>query len=211
MMTKISPLALFRLSVLGPLASRDKFEHGELKRIIQELASRTYDIPGSDRHRVSEASIEHWFYRWKKGGIEALEPRIRCDAGQTTLDPTCQTAIIQCKTENSKRSLTQIQRILERSGIAALGKLSRSTLHRFLKSMGLSRCKGDAKESIERRTFCAEHCGDIWYGDVMHGPTVPVGNNLRKVYLVTLMDDASRLLAHSEFCLGEKALDIENV
>jgi hypothetical protein len=77
--------------------------------------------------------------------------------------------------------------------------------------MGLSRCKGDAKESIERRTFCAERSGDIWYGDVMHGPIVPVGKNLRKVYLVTLMDDASRLVAHSEFCLGEKALDIENV
>ncbi len=31
-MKAIHPLALFRLSVLGPLASRERFEHGELKR-----------------------------------------------------------------------------------------------------------------------------------------------------------------------------------
>ncbi len=34
---------------------------------------------------------------------------------------------------------------------------------------------------------------------------------MRKVYLVSLMDDASRLLTHSAFCLGETALDIEGV
>ncbi len=35
----IHPLALFRLSVLGSLASRDHLERGELKKIIQELVS----------------------------------------------------------------------------------------------------------------------------------------------------------------------------
>jgi putative transposase len=34
---------------------------------------------------------------------------------------------------------------------------------------------------------------------------------LRKTYLVSLIDDASRLVAHSAFCLGETALDIEGV
>jgi putative transposase len=38
-----------------------------------------------------------------------------------------------------------------------------------------------------------------------------VQGRLRKVYLVSLMDDASRLLTHSAFCSGEKALDIEGV
>jgi len=34
---------------------------------------------------------------------------------------------------------------------------------------------------------------------------------VRKVYLVSLMDDASRIITHSAFCLGETALDIEGV
>jgi len=45
----------------------------------------------------------------------------------------------------------------------------------------------------------------------MHGPRVTVAGRLRKVYLVSLMDDASRLITHSAFCLGETALDIEGV
>src|SRR3546814_3851127 len=48
-------------------------------------------------------------------------------------------------------------------------------------------------------------------GDVMHGPAIPVAGRQRKVYLVSLMDDASRLITHSAFCLGETALDIEGV
>ncbi|MFA6183433.1 hypothetical protein [Acidithiobacillus sp.] len=40
---------------------------------------------------------------------------------------------------------------------------------------------------------------------------VPVNGQLRKTYLVSLMDDASRLITHSAFCLGETVLDIEGV
>ena len=45
----------------------------------------------------------------------------------------------------------------------------------------------------------------------MHGPHVPIKGQLRKTYLVSLLDDASRLVTHSAFCLGETALDIEGV
>ena len=210
-MSNISPIALFRLSVLGPLASRDKLERGELRRIIRELAKKTYDIPGCNRNYLTEKTIEHWFYLWKRGGIESLGPKKRSDSGKTRLKKEYQDAILHCKAENKTRTISSIKRMVELSGIAAFGELSRSSIYRLLKSVGLSRCIGDAKDPIEHRTFCAEKSGDIWYGDVMHGPSVPVGKTLRKVYLVTLMDDASRLIAHSAFCLGETALDIEGV
>jgi hypothetical protein len=70
---------------------------------------------------------------------------------------------------------------------------------------------GSASLVDEKRSFNAEFAGGIWYGDVMHGPHVPVKGRLRKTYLVSLIDDASRLVAHSAFCLGETALDIEGV
>ncbi len=41
-MTKpLHPVALFRLSVLGPLASREHFARGELKKLFNELAAHT--------------------------------------------------------------------------------------------------------------------------------------------------------------------------
>ena len=72
-MPDIHRLALFRLSVLGPLVSRGRLERGGLKTIIHELAQRDYDIPGSRRSRIGEKTIEAWYYRWRHQGVEALE------------------------------------------------------------------------------------------------------------------------------------------
>ena len=54
----IDPKALFRLSVLGPLISRERLERGELQQILRELASREYAIPGSRRRHLSEKTIQ---------------------------------------------------------------------------------------------------------------------------------------------------------
>src|SRR3546814_14658545 len=75
----------------------------------------------------------------------------------------------------------------------------------------LSRIDGSASQLEEKRSFVAEFAGSIWYGDVMHGPAIPVAGRQRKVYLVSLMDDASRLITHGAFFLGETAPDIEGV
>jgi len=210
-MNDIHPMALFRYSVLGPLVSRAALPRGELKATVRELAARHYDIPGSRNSHLSEKTIEAWFYAWRRGGIEALTPKARSDRGQSKLTPTVQEAILAAKRENPRRSIRGIRRLLEQRGTVAKDELSRSSIHRLLKAHGLSRMTGSASEPEEHRAYEAEHAGDIWYGDVMHGPRVPMGGRMRKAYLVSLMDDASRLIAHSAFCPGETALDIEAV
>ena len=210
-MGEIHQVALFRYSVLGALVSRGHLERGELKATIRELAAREYDIPGSRNSRLSEKTIEAWYYKWRRGGIEALAPRPRADRGQSKLPAEIQVAIVAAKRENPRRSINQIRRLLEQRGTVAKGTLARSSVHRLLKSQALSRIPDSASEPPERRAYVAEHAGDIWYGDVMHGPKVPISGKLRKAYLVSLMDDASRLIAHSAFCPGEHALDIEGV
>jgi len=210
-MNDIHPMALFRYSVLGTLVSRAELQRGELKATLQELAARHYDIPGSRNSLLSEKTIEAWYYAWRRGGIEALTPKARSDRGQSKITPEVQAAILAAKRENPRRSIRTIRRLLERRGTVAKGELSRSAIHCLLQAHGLSRPSGSASEPEERRAYVAEYAGDIWYGDVMHGPRVPMGGGLRKAYLVSLMDDASRLITHSAFCSGETALDIEAV
>jgi putative transposase len=210
-MNDLHPVALFRLSVLGPLVSRDRLERGELKRLIRELASRDYDIPGSARRDIGEKTIEAWFYAWRRGGIDALSPKPRSDRGQSRLPIDVQDAILNAKRDQPRRSIDQLILLMEKAGLAVRGTLPRSSVHRLLQRHGLSRPCGSASTPEEHRSYEALYAGDIWYGDVMHGPRVPVQGRMRKVYLVSLMDDASRLLTHSAFCTGEKALDIEGV
>ena len=207
----IHPLALFRLSVLGPLASRDKLSHGELKKILHELASQTYAIPDSRRTHLSADIIERWYYAWLRGGIAALAPKIRRDKHQTQLSDTVQAALLSAKRDNQARSLNTVIDLLERQGVVGKDELSRATVHRFLRHHQLSKRTLADANTIERRSFVARHAGEIWYGDVMHGPSISTPKGLRKTYLVSLMDDASRLITHSAFCLGETALDIEGV
>lgn len=210
-MNKIDPKALFRLSVLGPLVSREHLERGELQAIVRELAAREYAIPGSRRRHLGEKTIEAWYYAWRHEGIDGLVSKPRLDRGQSRLAPEVQAAIVAAKRDNPRRSIRQILHLLEAAGTVAHDTLSRSSIHRLLQQQGLSRMTGSAVEPEEKRRFEAATANGIWYGDVMHGPRVPIGGRLAKSYLVSLFDDASRLMAHSAFCPGETALDIEGV
>ncbi len=208
-MKEIDPVALFRLSVLGPLVSRTQLARGELQATLRELASKEYDIPGSRRRQVAEKTLQQWLYRYRREGLAGLAPKPRCDHGQSKISTTVQERLLAAKRENPRRSLHMLQQLLEDEGVVPRGALSRSAIHRFLQRHGLSRPVGADSQPKERRSFLAEHANQIWFGDVMHGPRVRVQGRSRKTYLVTLLDDASRLIVHSAFCLAETALEIE--
>ena len=210
-MNEVDPKALFRLSVLGPLVSREQLAHGELQQLIRELSAREYAIPGTRRRHLGEKTIEAWYYAWRRNGLDALAPKPRADRGSSKISPAIQEAILAAKRQNPRRSVRQIVRLLEAAGTVPSKSLSRSAVHRLLQQHGLSQLAGSTHVPEEKRSFAAEFAGSIWYGDVMHGPRVPHKGQLRKTYLVSLIDDASRLVAHSAFCLGETALDIEGV
>ena len=169
-MKDIDPVALFRLSVLGPLVSRPRLERGELQALLRELAEREYTVPNSRRGRLGEKTIEAWYYAWCKHGIEGLIPKPREDRGVSRIDPRVQAALLAAKRENPRRSIRQLRQLLEESGQVARGILSRSAIHRLLQREGLSRMAGAAALPEERRSFVAESAGDLWYGDVMPGP-----------------------------------------
>jgi transposase InsO family protein len=207
----IHPTALFRLSVLGPLTARGQLERGEIKTIVRELATKNYNIPGSRRTHLSAATVRRWYHDWLRGGIEALAPNPRKDKGNTQLSTAVQNVVLQLKKDNPSRSLNTIISICERQGTVAKGSLSRASLHRFLQQQQLSKRGIADPQTIERRSFVATHANDIWHGDVLHGPVIQTSIGRRKTYLVSLLDDASRVIVHTAFCLGETAVDIEGV
>ena len=211
MRKSLHPTALFRLMVLGPLASRGELKHGEVSTIIRELASKAYDIPDARRNYLSAETIKRWYHDWKRGGIDALEPKVRHDKGTTQLSGAVQAMLLELKRDNPARSINVIIRCVESSGLISKGSLARASVHRFLKQQQLSKRWLSNVATIERRSFVAERAGELWQGDVLHGPSIQTKSGMKKTYLVSLMDDASRLMAHSAFCFGETALDIEGV
>jgi putative transposase len=210
-MNHIDEMALFRLGVLGPLTSRGELARGELARLVRQIAQQEYAIPGSERRHLSEKTLRAWYDLWRREGITGLACKPRTDRGASKLSEAVQAAVLAAKHENPRRSIRQIRLLLEGAGVVPRDTLSKSAMHRLLKAHGLSRIAGPTVVPDEKRSFVAEHAGSLWYGDVMHGPTLSIDGKRRKTYLVSLMDDASRLITHSAFCLSETALEIEGV
>jgi transposase InsO family protein len=209
-MTKpLDPIAMFRLTVLGPLTIRTHFEKGERAKLIKELASQAYAIPGTNRTRLSEETIYRWYALWKHGGVEALAPKARLDKGRSSIPKAVQEQLIAAKKERPSRSINTLITLLQTQGLVSPNQLSRSSVHRLLVRNNLSKRPLGDSHSIERRAFEAAHAGDIWYGDVMHGPSISTSQGRRKVYLISLMDDASRLVCHSAFYFAETAVFVE--
>jgi transposase InsO family protein len=156
--------------------------------------------------RISPRTLEAWLYAYRRGGLGALCRKPRSDRQQSrAVSPEIADLLIRAKREQPRRSIRQLIRMLERAGAVSRGELSRSSVHRLLRTQGLS-TRPTRGPAAERRSFMAEHAGDLWIGDVMHGPSViePSGS-IRKSYLISQLDGATRYLVHSYFATSESA------
>lgn len=202
-------LALWKLSVLGPLVSA-RLERGDQRAWITEIAERRHRRPDGALVKLSPRTIEAWLYAYRRGGLAALGPQRRADRGRTrAISTELADVIVRAKRERPRRSIRRILAMLERSGAVAPGELSRSSVHRLLAAHGIS-ARPARGPAAERRSFLVEHAGDLWMGDAMHGPRVlgPHGQ-LRKSYLLTQLDAATRYIVHSYFAVAEGAVEHE--
>lgn len=205
-------VALWRHSILGPLVSA-RLERGDRCAEFQAAAKRRYVRPDGSSVKLSARTIEGWYYRYLAGGLEGLRPSRRSDRGHGKhLDETVRDLIVRLKREKPRRSVRRLIKILERANKVMPGTLTRSTVHRLLVEHRLGG-RPERKALRERRSFLVEHAGDLWVGDVMHGPRVLVDPSglARKSYLVSVMDVATRFLVASQFTRSEQAVDHERV
>jgi hypothetical protein len=63
----------------------------------------------------------------------------------------------------------------------------------------------------DRRAFEAEHVCGIWQADTLYGPYIQAKNKKARTYLVTIIDDKSRLIVGSRFFLADTAANFQSV
>jgi putative transposase len=204
-------IALWKNAVLGPLISA-RLEHGDRSTLFEEAAKRTYQDWAGRKVEIAAGTVEAWYYQWLHGGFEALKPKGRSDAGRSRAIPAeLRGLILDAKRENPRRSIRRLIRMLERDGKVRVGQLSKSSVHRLLRAHGLSQMPSRYAYA-ERRAYRHPNAGDLWMGDVMHGPKViaPDGRE-RKAYLHIFVDSATRFITACGFRRGETAADHEAV
>jgi putative transposase len=194
-------MALFRYQVIAPLLSLGG-PRGDLRREIRRLADRTHDHPRRGGVRVGFGTIEEWMYRYRKEGLDGLQPQPRKDRGASRrIDGDLAVRIEELARGRPDLDGPGILAELRtpREGEQAPSLLpSLSTLYRFLRAQGLDQRRAPGRR--DHRAYVFDLAGDCWQGDVMYGPSLPAKDGTRrKTYLLAILDDATRVIAHAQF------------
>jgi len=198
-------VALFRYGLIADLVQLPPGTKG-LYRRLEEKARRDYQIPGTSRTHVAAETLRDWLKRYRKGGFDALMPKPRIDRGQSrTLPPEVVERLLSIKEANPKLSVKLvIQAARACAEVSEQLPLPPSTVHRLLACHGLTQKPTGEPTEQDRRRFAFARAGQLWMSDVMHGPSITVGNRTRrKTYLIAFIDDATRVVPYAAFTLSE--------
>lgn len=198
-------VALFRFGVISELIS-SRLDPGELTGLIRQKSAQRWDIPHSNRTRVSAGTIRRWLRLYERSGRElaSLYPAVRSDRGRSRkVDEETVLALVRLRKEKPNLPVNRLVEELTKKKLIDPGvRLCLSTAYRILQREGLSGRQAAAK--TDRRRYEAELPNDIWQSDVMHGPAVDVAGRKRKAYLIAFLDDHSRLIPYGGFYLSER-------
>jgi len=196
--------ALFRHAVIGDILSR-KLRWGELRPLLTELSEKPFEDYRGRVRRMAFATLEEWYYRYRRHGFESLKPSSRSDSGcSRRLSPELEQLVIDLKREDPGRSAPLILRELELAGRINRGEMSVYPIQRVLRSKGLSGPRMEL-EATARFRWQASMCGELWQADALHGPTFmnPATGRPQKAIIFGLLDDRSRIIPYLEAGFGE--------
>jgi len=201
-------VAVFRFGVIHDLINGNDVNQGPQEALIRQKSARRWDIPCSEKTRIGRSTILRWLhlYRQSNDKIESLYPAERSDRGESrAMDEETILSLVRLRQEMPTATAPVLIKTMEARGLVAPGtELNLSTVYRFLHQRQLMRINSYQPE--DRRKFEAELPNDLWQSDVMHGPLIASGDKMKKSYLIALLDDHSRLIAHGEFYLSESIL-----
>lgn len=208
-------IAAARYALIAPIVSRQTpLAPGELRKWLEETASRQYELPGSRRQMVSIRTLERYLEAYRKGGWDALKPKERRSTGRTKLDPALLQRAIELRRERPARSVEQLIFLLEESKTAPPGTIAESTLARHLRLAGVSRKQvmETAPASTFRR-FEADDILELLQADFKHFVYLPdpkQPKKKRKTILLAILDDYSRYVVHAQIYWDEQLPRLED-
>lgn len=189
-------IALHRWAVIAE-GSNPRLSSAERGAVVRAAAARTHAHPDGTERRYSRNTIDRWIREWRAGGLDALRPQVRADAGGVRRLPELFNEAAALRLELPSRSAAAIADIIwHRHGV----RVPERTLRAQLRRRGLSREALGAEPKAFGR-YEAERPNERWITDVLVDPWVPypqVASSIRaKLFLI--VDDHSRLLVHGRF------------
>jgi putative transposase len=203
-------VAVFRHGVIGAL-TQAQLTRGQLWTALKQLAAQKFRPPGAKTTKqYSVATLERWYYAYRKRGLDGLSRRLRKDRGRAQgLTPELRQLLLDIRREHPHASVPVILRTLAVDGRMAKGAVSPSTIRRLYSEVGLDRVGlRDGASGKTRLRWQAERPMALWHGDVCYGPALRIDGRTRPLRIHALLDDASRYVIALEAHHTEREIDM---
>lgn len=188
-------IALKRFSLIGPVINGQVLNK---KSYFSQVAAQQIEMPHYGLNSYSPKTIENWYCRYIRGGLDALKPSTRGDKGNIRkISLETKERILEYVNNYPRAPKTVIYDMLLKDEIIEANNISISTFYRFLKAT--PKTELPEEEAKELKRFSHQNINELWQTDVMYGPYIKVGHKKKQAYLFAYIDDASRLITHAEF------------
>lgn len=191
---KAEQIAENRVQLLSPLLAE-----GLDPAKAREIKTRICEQTG-----ISERTLRRYLAQYRNSGFSGLKPKSRGkQITEDAIPPHILEQAILLRRQVPGRSVSQLIQILEWEGLVEPGKIKRSTLQEKLAEKGYSsrQMRMYSNTGIAARRYQQRYRNKLWHSDIKYGPYIPIGKGglKKQVYLVTFIDDATRLILHGEF------------
>lgn len=201
-------IALFRYGLIAELVSGSAKYQNRNEYFRTKALNSPFNV-GNKTFKVSEKTIERWFYTYKRLGFEALKPRNRNDSGKTRkLDDEILAVIEQYITNHPRMPATMIYEALISNHYITIDEVSCSTVTRYVTKI---KNKKEIINHSEMKRYEASHINDIWCCDTTYSFKLTVNGEKKRMYIIGIIDDASRMIVGMDVFFNDNYINFMSV
>ena len=201
--------ALFRYGILAPLLSGITEEATSNQAFFRDAAKKVYTTPRGVDTTISAITLERWYYSYQKHGFDGLLPKQRNDNGLSRkLDDDMTEQIKHLKQEYPRLPATLVHQRLLTNGTVKRGDVSLSTVTRYINQLKL---ENNDVTHPEMRRYERAHANEVWYADSSTGLHLKVGKKKHRVWIIAVIDDASRMITGIDVFFNDNYINVMSV
>lgn len=202
-------IALKRYAAITPLVNGTLDEYQSKSSFYREAALKPYPAEDGSMRHYSPAAIERWYRNYLKSGFDGLMPRGRDDMGKSrVLDEACQEYIRHMKEQYPRIPAAALYRQMLSEGIITRNTVSESSVNRFVNHL-MEEKKLTANRDMRR--YERPHINEFWCGDSSVGPRLLSEGFKKKVFIIALIDDASRFITGVDVFFNDTFVNLMSV
>jgi putative transposase len=205
---EIEALALLRYRLILPVL-HDEFEEPSANQYFEKVALEPMVFPDGTKRTIRPATLRMWLNKYRKDGFEGLKDKQRTDKGKPrSLTDEQKEVILSLKTERPRRTATSIYKQCIEDGVIKKSDASLSTVQRYMRKI---QPHIGSLITEDRRAFEMAHANDLWQIDTSYGPYLTIDGKKTQVYMIMIIDDASRLIVGHGIFDADNAVNVQIV